>query len=394
MELFKNNIKKLYAFSFFQSFLILQPIIIPYWQEKNLSLQQVFSLQAIFGFTLIVLDVPAGYVADLFGRKKMLMIGCIFAAFGFQILSFGRSFSHFVLFEVVLAIGYSLQSGCDVAMLYDSIEKLEIKTQSKRLLGTRTMFNTLGEAISSLIGGALAVVSLSWPVYATAVTAWIPLLIAISIFEPESKKFPRDSHLKNLIQIKKTLFNQSKFLTFAIIYFVFYGFATYCAVWFFQPFWKEKQIPIALFGYLYAIISFTVAGVSRYAYAFEDKLGMTRAIILISTLPVIGYFGMGLAPGWTALLFMFAFPLCGGLNRVLFQDAINSRIPSEMRATTNSIGSFGTRTLFIVFGPLLGGTLDREGSAAALKIMGFVYFVGLFVIAWPLLSQRKSFTTK
>lgn len=76
---------------------------------------------------------------------------------------------------------------------------------------------------------------------------------------------------------------------------------------------------------------------------------------------------------------------------VLFQDAVNSRVPQEIRATTNSIGSLGMRMLFVIFGPLLGQLIDFKGPAFALETMGYIYIGLFFVIAMPLLSQRRHF---
>jgi MFS family permease len=380
----KKNVNKLYAFSFFQTFLILQPIIVPFWQDKNLTLQEIFSLQAIFGLTLVVLDIPAGYAADLLSRKKVLIIGCAISGLGFQVLWFAESFLHFVIFEILLAIGYSFQSGCDISILYDSIEKSDQKVESSRILGNRVMFSTLGEATSALIGGGLALISLSWPAYVTAITAWIPLLIGFAVCEPERKRFSRDSHLKNLMQIKKSLFSRSKFLPLVILSSIFYNFATYSIIWSIPPFWKDKGIQVSDFGYLFAVNSFLAAAVSRYAYIFERKLGIPLAILVISISPIVGYFGMSLIPGSLAVMFMLMFPICAGLNKVLFQDIINNNVPSEMRSITNSLGAFGTRVLFVVFGPLLGSLLDQKGSVAAMFVMGCVYLFGFFLIAAPL----------
>ncbi len=391
MEAYEKNLFKLNAYSFFQTFLVLIPIIVPYWQGKGLTLHEIFLLQGIFGFTLIAFDLPAGYAADLLGRKKMLLIGSLISAFGFQILWFGETFLHFAIYEVILAIGLSFQSGCDVAILYSTLEKLSLNKRTAQYLGRRMTANTMGEGVASLLGGALALISLSLPAYVTAITACIPFCIALTVFEPEEKRLPRESHIHNMIQIKKALFGHSWFLTFIIFNFIFYGFATYCAVWSLQPFWQEKGIPIYMFGYLWAANSFIVALVSRFAHTIEEKLGPIKVILFISILPIVGYFGMSLKWGLWSLIFLIAFPLCRGLNQVLFQDAINSRVPSEIRATTNSVGSLGMRALFIVFGPWLGHVIDLHGVAPAMMMMGWVYVAGLFCIAMPLLSQRKEF---
>ena len=80
-----SNIPKLYAYSFFQMFLVIMPVIIPFWESRRLTLKEIFTLQGIFGGALIVFDAPAGYLADLFGRKKAMVIGIIISALGFQI---------------------------------------------------------------------------------------------------------------------------------------------------------------------------------------------------------------------------------------------------------------------------------------------------------------------
>lgn len=391
MEQYKKNLLRLNAYAFFQTFLVLIPVIVPYWQGKGLSLQDIFLLQGLFGFTLIAFDLPAGYAADLLGRKKMMIIGSLISALGFQILWFGQTFLHFVLYEIILGIGLSFQSGCDIAIMYSSLEKLEMNKRTSQYLGKRVTANTAGEGVASILGGVLALVSLNLPAFVTAATSWLPFLIALTVYEPVEKKLDRGSHLKNIILIKKALFGHSRLLTFAIFNFIFYGFATYCAVWSLQPYWKEKQVPIAFFGYLWGFNSFLTAIISRYAHIIEEKIGPTKIILAISILPIIGYLGMGLGPGLFALSFALAFPLCRGLNQVIFQDAINSRVPTEIRATTNSIGSLGMRMLFVIFGPVLGRVLDQQGAAQAMTWMGLIYVIGFFTVAFPLLTQRHEF---
>lgn len=387
----EKNIFKLSAYSFFQSFLVVIPILIPFWQGQGLSLKEIFLLQGIFGFSLIIFDMPAGYLADILGRKKSLVAGTIVSALGWQLLWMGSTFTHFAIYEAVLGLALSLQSGCDIALLYNTLDKLEMKGRKSGFLGRRLTCLTAGEGVASLLGGALASISLYWPAYVNAVTACIPFFIAITLYEPQGQKLDRGGHFENFRAIGNALFGHSKLLTYAIMNFIFYGFATYCAVWSLQPYWKDRGVIIAFFGYLWAANSFIVALVSRYAHWIEEKIGSANAVLAITILPIMGYLGMGYASGLWGLIFTATFPICRGLNQVIFQDAINSRVPADMRATANSVGSLGMRALFIIFGPLLGHILDVQGSASAMTSLGYIYLIGFFVIAWPLLRQRKSF---
>jgi MFS family permease len=389
----RANISKLYAFTFFQMFLVIIPVIVPYFQARGLNLQQIFTLQGIFGGVLIILDAPAGYIADVIGRKKTMLIGSAISAVGFQVLCFGQTFNHFVLYEVIIGVGLSLQSGCDVAILYNTLEKLRLHGSGAGYLGRRLTYSTIGEGIASLLGGFLAGLSLDYPAYAMAAVSWIPLFVAASIFEPEGQTLSRNSHIENLRAIGKAVFLKSRILTYALMAFVFYGFATFVAVWSLQPYWQSRGLSIHLFGYLWAINNFIVAFIARYAYRVERKIGSVPVVIAVALLPVIGFFGMGLTPGLLGLLFTLSFPVCRAGNQVIFQDAINKRVPAEMRATANSVASLGMRALFLFFGPLVGAVLDTHGPDRAMIVLGFVYLAGIFFVALPLLSQRRNFTT-
>jgi MFS family permease len=389
----RANISKLYTFTFFQMFLVVIPVIVPYFQARSLNLQQIFTLQGIFGGALIVCDAPAGYIADLVGRKKTMLIGSIISALGWQILCFGKTFDHFVIYEIILGIGLSLQSGCDVAILYNTLDKLRLRGSGAGYLGRRLTYSTVGEGMASLLGGFLAGLSLNYPAYAMAIVAWIPVFVAASIYEPGGQTLARASHLENLKSIGRAVFGHSKLLTFALFAFIFYGFATFVAVWSLQPYWQSRGLSVHLFGYLWAANNFIVAFVARYVYRIERKIGSVPVVIAVAALPVIGFFGMGITPGLLGLLFTLSFPVCRACNQVIFQDAINKRVPAEMRATANSVASLGMRALFLIFGPVVGAVLDRSGPDHAMTVLGFVYLAGVFLVAWPLLTQRRSFTT-
>src|ERR1700751_6002536 len=113
--------------------------------------------------------------------------------------------------------------------------------------------------------------------------------------------------------IWRAVFGHSKLLTFAIMAFIFYGFATFVAVWSLQPYWQSRGLNIHLFGYLWAGNNFIVAFIARYAYVIERRVGSVPIVIAIALLPVVGYFGMGLVPGLLGLLFTLCFPVCRAL---------------------------------------------------------------------------------
>ncbi|MCB0266039.1 MAG: MFS transporter [Calditrichia bacterium] len=386
------NIPKILLLNFFYMFLVIIPVIVPYWQMHGLSMSDIYLLQSIFAISVVILEVPSGYISDLLGRKNTIVAAGIFSGTAYSIFMMSESFAGFCTFEITMSIAVSLISGTDVALIYDSIELLEDrKFNQNRILGKKVFYSQIGETIAALIGGAAAAVSLYLPAQINAVTAWMPFVIGLTLFEPPRQLMDRQKHAENIRYIYRSLFQHSKLLTFIILNLVIYGVATLLAVWAYQGYWQSMDIPLSWFGYLWAGFNLTVALSGRAAHIIEEKLGSTTAILLIALLPVAGYLGMAMLPGLIGVAAGLLFQFSRGLNQVVLRDALNSRVKADMRATANSVASLGVRLAFAGIGPFLGWGIDAFGYGSAFEGMGWLYVALFFVICLPLLSQRKFF---
>ena len=66
--------------------MIIMPIIVIFFQENGLSLKEVMILQGVYSLMVALMEIPSGYLADVFGRKHTLTLGAILAFIGFLIL--------------------------------------------------------------------------------------------------------------------------------------------------------------------------------------------------------------------------------------------------------------------------------------------------------------------
>ena len=78
-----RNIGFLYTFRFFRDFLLIAPIIIPFYRANGLSAFQILLIQAVFSASVLVFEVPSGYFSDRIGRRRTLFIGGIAVVLGF-----------------------------------------------------------------------------------------------------------------------------------------------------------------------------------------------------------------------------------------------------------------------------------------------------------------------
>ena len=104
--------------------MLAMPIIVIFFKENGLSLTQIMILQSVYSLTVALTEIPSGYFADFFGRKKSIIISTILSFCGYLIFSNYCSFEAFIIAEILIALGGSLMSGADSALMYDSLKKL------------------------------------------------------------------------------------------------------------------------------------------------------------------------------------------------------------------------------------------------------------------------------
>lgn len=377
----RGNVTKLSWLNASHMFLLLMPVAVPFYRSHGLTMQEVFALQALFSGATLVLEVPSGYAADLLGRKRALVAGALLYGAAFTWLAFARGFVGFAIFELVAAAGIACFSGTDLALLYATLEKLPEGTRAgSRAVGRFVSSAQLGETAAALIGGALALVSLQLPAQVGALVAWAPLVIVLALYDPDDARSAPGRHGENARVVFRALFRQSPFVTRLVLASMLYSTASILAVWSFQMLWIEQGIALAHFGWLWAAQNGVVALAARYAHRADDAFGLGAVIAAVVLLPVAGYLGMGGLAGWAAVAAGLCFPLCRALNSVVLRDALNARLPGELRATANSVLALGMRLLFVLAGPLLGAAIDRVGVARALTATG-VGFALLAVVA-------------
>src|SRR6266545_5392942 len=82
----KKNIALLYGFSFFDQFMIVIALWVPYLTTQGISMRQFMELQAVFALVILSGEVPSGLLSDLWGRKKTLLLGSTLKAVSFSLL--------------------------------------------------------------------------------------------------------------------------------------------------------------------------------------------------------------------------------------------------------------------------------------------------------------------
>lgn len=390
-------------------FLVLMPVLVPFYQSHGLSMAEVFQVQTIYAVAMVSLEVPSGYASDLLGRKRCLVLASACYGLAFTWLALSTGYWDFAGFALLSALATSLRSGTDVALLYDSLEAQgEAAGQGSHVLGRRLFWSQSGETSAAFVATAcVAIGGLALPPIVNAVTSWAPLLISLTLVEPPRAKLG-SGHGENLRLIARKLFWETPRVRQVLLTLIAYGLATLLAVWSVQDYWRVLRVPLEWFGLLWAGYNLLVALAGRAATRARSAWGVRRVVLLIGALPVLGYLGFAAcAPGglpqvgarvpfgvWVAggILSGCLFQFSRGLTQVVLRDELNQRVEASFRATANSVSSLGVRLAFAGFGPLLGWSIDGYGHAWAFAGFAAIFLVIALVFALPLALRLGSET--
>ncbi len=365
------------------------PVVVLFYQDNGMNMQEIFTLKAIYSVAIVAMEVPSGWMADVWGRRKTLFIGSLLGASGFLIYSFSYGFWAFVVAEIVLGIGHAFVSGADSAMLYDSLKASGKTEKYIKHEGRIASAGNFAEAIAGVVGGLLAAISLRTPFYFQFVVAAIAIPAAFTLIEPKIHSIEHIHSIPKMVKnIRNTLANNHN-LRISILLSAITGAATLTFAWLVQPYFIEIGMPVEMYGVFWTALNLTVGFSSVFAHRVEVSLGRTTTLYAIIAMISFGYFLSGIVISYWGMAFLFIFYLVRGVATPIFKNYINQYAQSEIRATILSVRDFVIRIIFAVIGPFLGWITDNINLKSAFLLAGGIYLISVVIVVFPWLKRSR-----
>jgi MFS transporter, DHA3 family, tetracycline resistance protein len=176
------------------------PTYILFLAQNKLSLLEIGLLNFSYMLGVMFFEIPTGVVADIYGRRKSMLVGIVIETLGLLAYFLAGGFWQFFAAELILAFGASFLSGAQDAWIKDSLDNIG----STECFGGILTVGDISQAVGCLLGGILgAVIGLVDYSY-----AWLGAsVVMLAIFWPAKLLLKEDYFKKSDLSAWQNLKN-------------------------------------------------------------------------------------------------------------------------------------------------------------------------------------------
>lgn len=380
-----NNIHKSYIARFLRDLQFFGAICVPFFIDwLQVDYTKIFLLEAWFVIWVVLLEIPTGVIADKYGRKVSLVLGVLFFSLDLFLFGFVKNYYFLYLAEFIGALGFTLISGADKALIYDSLIDMKKEKEGKRYLSRYEAAGTFGLLISfplgSLVAGADWVPypsSLPIPFILSGIFTFLALFFYLFMKEPKRRK-PTENFVKMGIEGLRYIQKNKKLRAF-VVNSVLISSITFFMFWFYQSLAGSAGIDVAYYGFIGAGFNLFALILLLNTNYLESKFGMKNLLFYSALIPGLLFVGLGIIKN--VYFVLFAIFLVTGLKLLrapILTDFMNKYIESKNRATILSSVSLLEKVIVALLYPVVGLLADIK-LAYALIFLGVLALIFAFV---------------
>ena len=386
-------------------FLVITP------QARGLSLGEIGAVFAVHSAVAIVLEVPSGALADLVGRRRVLLGGAGLTAVSLLIFAGAQSVPVFMGSVGLLAAGRALISGSLEAWYVDSLRVLDPAAPLNHGLSRGSAAEAIGMAVGSVVGGALVsiagagagafagygVAALAGAVAAVAYLAAIALLVdeRTARARRPSRTQPVASRVREIFATARDELVGSTTVRVVVITGVALG-MTFTAV---ELLWQPRLADLlgdedahgVSFGALAAASMLSAALGAWLSQRVRGGFGLRSGYLLGLMIGAVCVVLLGLpasAIGFV-VLYLLAY-LSVGLTDPLHFELLNDAVGPTARATLISAEALATQAGALAANLGVGALASTHGPGTAWAIAGFLLSLTVVAVAAPLYRTART----
>lgn len=357
-----RNIPLFIAFRVFFNTRFYYPVLGVLFLDLGLTLEQYALLNSVWAATILLLEVPSGALADLLGRRTMVVFAGVLMVCEMAVFSFAQPgpwlFPLLILNRILSGTAEACASGADEALAYDSLATenreaiwRDVLTSLMRwssgaffvamILGALAFDSHVVETLLGMMGWQGAVPTTTrWPVYMTLATSIPALLCALAMCESKRSDGTVSEHpirdaTANIVAGARFVFSDPR-IRLLLLCAVLFDSMVRLFLTFASNYYRLIELPEFANGFLgsaYAVLGFLAASIARrVATNFSAK----EVFVMVGLLIFTGLASLCLATPFWGIWVVLPIGLSMPMMQYFLSNYLNAWTESGLRATVLS----------------------------------------------------------
>ena len=225
-DFFQHNLKYFRWSRLFSALYFLVPVWVAI-EKRYLTFSQITILEMLIAGSQLILELPTGALADLWGRKNTIALGYLISLLAHLVFAIASTFPHFLIMSLLFGLSTSLISGSEDALIYDTLKQADRENIFSKLTNQMQILFNWGIAGATLIGGLVYQFDFRLPAILNGLAHLIAGVMVFTMIEPaiDSEKFTFKNYIKQTKEGFKELFKNKAAKDFSLFYILVGGFS-------------------------------------------------------------------------------------------------------------------------------------------------------------------------
>ena len=394
-----TQVNKFYLASFLKNQTYFAPIMVLFFQDLGLNYSQIFWVFTIGSIFLFLIEIPTGIFADLYGKRRSLILSKFFIFLSYILFGLSGNFVALLIANLILELGNSFRSGTETAFVYNYLhENKENSPSYNKVKSGQKFYARISESLGAAIGGFLAYkYGFNFVFFIAAIPAFINFVQTLTwerISEVDTKE--QGINLKTSYRFATLAFQkvvQTKALRNLVLNIAIFSAALAALNKFIQPYMDNLGIQLQYFGLIYSGFLIFTAILLKYSYLLEEKLGNIKLMNILSWLAFVPLLILGL--GFNSIIgvaLFFIIIMIENIRSPIANTIFHQNVEFDNRATMGSILELFKSLFQLILLPLIGYTADIISLKTAILIISLVVLFNgsLFWVSTKSLHDQES----
>ncbi|BBO91309.1 MFS transporter [Desulfosarcina ovata] len=396
-----NNVRRFIAFRVFFNCRFYYPVFTVLFIDFGLSVAQFSILNAVWAATIVLAEVPSGALADIVGRRRLLVFAAFSMLLEMAILCLAPRgnpsllFVFFLVNRVLSGLAEAAASGADEAIAYDALQARGLADQWGRVLDRQMRWRSVTFILTMTVGAAVydpdlmsrLFAAIGWPhaftqsetlrlpLYLTLGLALFTLAAVLGLDEMSGAAGGEGTHRNDtggsaFAAFRLTLDSgrwilKTPFVLGVILFGLLFDGILRMVITLASQYYRMVQLPESSFGLLGSIMSVTGIFIPRLSLWIAENRSPVFCLWSTAATALAGLGGMAFF--WPYVGLLPALVAFSALYMVGFYVSyfVNQQASSSRRATVLSFKGLAYNISYGLIGVFYAGLLEFKKNAAA-----------------------------